>query len=262
MGQGHELVYSNDFATRRLIGFDGREDRLVGTLSRNPVGIDGWTRLAKSTDDYFLVGGENPALGFETVGSTAAYAAHDLGGLFKSGTMTASFDMHAPSAFADGGYAVVWFGGDRFHESNLTGDADFYKSAAFGVGLNNKITAYSGNGIGGGSFSDNGTAIPNHWYRFVVKSAIKSGKSDVAVFDMGTSQPTLATVTPAAASAVATFSAVPFRMAPSNIGGISCLAVVVKSVKPASTLAADDSRLLIDNIRVEHRRSGMAVGFR
>ena len=250
------LIYENTFAKRILYGC-GAEDRLCGTLARNPVGIDGWTRLGTATDAFFLVGGDNPAIGFEDVGTSAAYAVHDLGGSYHNGTMAVRFDMKSPSAWnSAGGYAYLWLGGGGFREGNLNGgDGNFLKwrccDAGIAAGSPGVFAAYSGNGAGGGTAQTAGTATGGHWYRFVVKAGLSgTGSSNVAVYDMGTAQPTMEAPTPSS-GAVATFTDLPFSRSMQDVGRVSCIGLQVKGVPAASPLRAADSRLLVDNVVVE-----------
>lgn len=265
-GGAASLVYYDTFTKRMACGYGGVEDKLVGTLNKaDYVGIDSWTRLSRSNDDIMLVGGVNQAIGFGAVATNASvFATHDIGGVYKNGKMTAQFDMCAPSIWASGSSgAYVWLGGDQFHEGNLNGGTySFMKWAACGAGLSGAaFAAYAGDGEGGGAFQTSGTATPGHWYRFVVVSDLNAATSDVAVFDMGTTQPTLAT-DPPTTEAVATFAAVPFRQAAANLGGVSCVGIQAEGVNVASPFRTDDYRLLIDNLCVSCKQRGMMIIFR
>ena len=246
-------LYQNFFSSRTCYFKDRMESRLVGTPA-NPASIDGWTRLSSTTDRILLVGGENPALGFGTVGSDgSAYAAHGLGGRLLGGTMTTRFDILAPSAWNQNGQAYVWLGGEKYRGVGLEEtDGAFYEWGAMGAGLRaGAFAAYSGNGSGGGDYLTHGTATAGHWYRFVVKADISgTGTGDVSVYDMGTAQPTLETPTPAS-GAVAAFSSLPFRRSAKASGGITCVAVQARGVRAANPLVETEHRLLVDNISVD-----------
>ncbi len=262
-GGAASLVYYDTFTKRMACDYGGVEDKLVGTLNKaDYVGIDSWTRLSRSNDDIMLVGGGNQAIGFGAVATDASvFATHDIGGVYKNGKMTAQFDMCAPSSWASGSSgAYVWLGGDQFHEGNLNGGIySFSKWVACGAGLSGAaFAAYEGDGEGGGAFQTSGTATPGHWYRFVVVSDLNAATSDVNVFDMGTTQPTLATDTPTT-GAVATFAAVPFRQAAANLGGVSCVGIQAKGVNVASPFKTDDYQLLIDNFCVCAQQRGMII---
>ncbi len=251
------LLYENYFSSRTCYFQDRREDRLVGTTA-NPLGIDGWKRLSTTTDRILLVGGDNPSLGFYTVGSGgSAYAAHLLGDHFRNGTVATRFDLLAPSAWDANGQLYVWLGGDRyFGGSTEDGDGTFYKWGAVGAGFNGgAFAAYAGDGMGGGDYRTDGTATPGHWYRFVVASETAgNGASEVSVYDMGTAHPALATPTPVS-GAVAAFSALPFRRSSKPLGGVSCVAVQARGVKAANPLDPAFYRLLVDNIAIEFNPS-------
>ncbi|MBQ3096768.1 MAG: hypothetical protein IJC66_01330, partial [Kiritimatiellae bacterium] len=272
------LVYSNNFTTRKLYAYDAQEDSLVGTLSKDPVGIDGWTRLYTAIDPFFLVGGENPALGFESVGGYSTYAVHDIGGVWTSGRLTTRFDMRAPSAWSqslNNSGTWIWLGGDLFREGNLHGGSSsadrFSKYAACGAGLSSGYSSaasstfavYRGDCAGGGTWDYSGTATSGNWYRFVVKTNLATGKSEVTVYDMGTAAPGLDTSIPTGENAVvATFTDIPFRQTKRSLGGVSCIGIQAKEVKAASPLSATDYRVLVDNFRISHQPFGTVVVFR
>lgn len=256
-GGTQSLVYYDTFSKRMVCGHGEFEDKLVGTLTKNPVGIDAWTRLSRTTGDIVLVGGANQAMGFGAIATNEpAFATHDLGRLCKDGTMTTFFDMRAPSAWVGGnGGAYVWLGGDQFHEGNLNGDRAYLKWSATGIGLTGMtFAAYAGNGNGGGAWRTSGTTTAGHWYRFVVKTDLAAGTGDVEVYDLGTTQPTLETATPSS-GAITTFAALPFRQSPRTLGGISCIGVEANGVSVASPFRQDDYRILLDNISVSYKSS-------
>jgi hypothetical protein len=268
-----ELVYKNDFNVRTIYGMETTETRLVKSLQRDPVGIDSWTRLYKTADGIMLVGGDNPALGFANYTLQASrFVTHDLGGLYTSGKVTAQFDMRAQTRWSETGGCYFWLGSDRFHEGNMYGgssNADYFgRWAACGAGLGSydrahpsavNFAAYQGDGMGGGSWQGAGTVTRGNWYRFVVKSYLTLGTSDVEVYDMGTEHPTLATATPA--TPVQTFANVPFLRNISSLGGVSCFGFQALN-QAASVFVPDERRTLIDNIRFSYAPNGMMILFR
>ena len=261
------LVYLNTFATRTVYCLSGPpyEERLIGTMKKDPVGIDGWTRLVRADTDVLIKDdGTNAALGFgHDARSYTTFAAHDIGGLYTSGRLTLSFDMHAPDLWAaNAGNVSVWLAGDTYHEGDLTGGDWGYKYwTACGVGFTNaSLVAWHGDSTGGGGWVAHGTATAGHWYRFVMKATLANNTSDVSVYDMGTVQPTLATPTPQAAP-VMEVAAVPFRRSNTDLGGISCLGIHQLGAK-GSILKEDQNILLIDNIRIDHSPAGCIVVFR
>lgn len=251
-------IYSNSFSTRSVIT---DESALVGAVRKNPVGMDGWTRLGRSEDEIKLVGLSNPALGFGVVGSDkSAWAAHDLGVVLNGGMIATRFDVCAP---AGDGCGYVWLGGDQLHEGNLSGRVyGFEKWAAMGAGISNgKFAVWSGDGSGGGSWIASETATAGHWYRFVVKSNLSVGKYDVEIYDMGMQQPVASVATPNTGS-VAGFTDVSFRRNITSGAGVSCIAVEGKGVQDeGNPLLPGYGRLLIDNICV-CRQLGFCIMFR
>ena len=235
---------------------------MVGTLESEPTGMDGWTRLGASEKNVLLASDGNAALVFGNGDETYATAAHDLGGEYRGGEMTAQADICAPTAWQSvGGCANVWFGGDQYHEGNLNGGEYHYeKMAAFGFGITNAtFAAFRGDRAGGGAWETSGATTAGHWYRFVVSS--ENRVSNVSVYDMGTEQPTLATATPE--TPVATFSNLPFRRS----GAVSCVGVSAMGVKNPTAWShllqgGTESRLKVDNIKFSHIPSGTTISIR
>lgn len=268
-----ELVYQNEFNIRRIYGMESTESRLVMSLQKDPVGIDGWTRLYKTADGIMHVGGDNPALGFAShTFQISRFVTHDLGGLYTSGKLTAQFDMRAQTRWSEKGLCYFWLGGDRFHEGNMYGGSSssdyFAKWAACGAGLASydgahpsvvNFAAYQGDGTGGGSWQGIGAVTPGNWYRFVVKANLTSSTSDVEVYDMGRDHPTLATATPAAP--VQTFGNMPFLRNTQSLGGVSCFGFQALS-QAASVFVPDERRALIDNIRFSYSPNGLMILFK
>lgn len=258
------LVYSNTFSERKVYLQDCREDRLVGTIKKNPEGMDGWTRLGRAGKDVLLVDdGSNAAIAFaDNNTENASWAVHDLGESFDRGKVTAKFDILAPSAWANAaGHAAVWLGGGQFREGNLSGGQyGFEKWAVCGAGISNSVfAAWSGDGAGGGAWATSGAATAGHWYRFVMKASLERGTSDVSVYDMGTEQPALSAALPAVA--VATFAAVPHRRSLSQASSVSCVGVEASGISNGSILKGD-ARLMVGNLRIEHKPSGFTLIFR
>ena len=263
-----ELVYSNFFNTRKI--FHHESSMNVGSIKSNPTGMDGWTRLGTSSGPFLISNAGEPlvnegtqSLMFGDGDETYATAVHDLGGVYKGGTMTAQADICAPTSWqAAGGCANIWFGNDQYHEGNLNrGAYNYEKMAAFGFGITNAtFAAFRGDRLGGGEWEMSGAATAGRWYRFAVTA--KGKMSDVSVYDMGAVQPTLATETPA--TPVATFSALPFRIAAGMPTGISCVGVSVMGVKNPTAWShllpgGTDVRLKVDNIRVTFSPDGLVI---
>ena len=257
------LVYSNTFSERKVYLQDCHEDRLIGTIKKNPERMDGWTRLGRADADVMLVDdGSNAAIAFEDNNTeNASWAVHDLGMSFDLGKVTAKFDILAPSAWANAaGHAAVWLGGGQFREGNLNGGQyGFEKWAVCGAGISNSVfAAWSGDGVGGGVWTTSGAATAGHWYRFVVKASLDRGTSDVSVYDMGTEQPALSAALPV--NAVATFAALSHRRSLSQARSVSCVGVEAYAVSNGSVLKGD-ARLMVGNLRIEHKPSGLTLIF-
>jgi len=255
------LVYSNTFSARKVYLQDCHYDRLVGTINKNPEGMDGWTRLGRASKDILLVDeGSNAAIAFaDNNTENASWAVHDLGMSFNLGKAMASFDLLAPSEWANAaGHAAVWLGGGQFREGNLSGGQyGFEKWAVCGAGISNSVfAAWSGDDSGGGAWTTSGAATAGHWYRFVMKASLERGTSDVSVYDMGTEQPALSAALPAVAAA--TFEALPHRRSLSQARSVSCIAVEAYGVSNGSVLKGD-ARLMVGNLRIEHKPSGFTV---
>jgi hypothetical protein len=266
-----KLIYENDFSSRKICYEDFRESSLIGTLARNPVGQDGWTRADKQTTKASLRNdGENTALAFGNTSGNPAYAVHDIGALYKSGEMTTQIDAKPPKYWVGSSRGTFfWLGGDRFHEGNRKSNEEFWRYAATFFGFrdavgrtaNNVYTnvsfcAYNGNGTGGGAYVNSSVAVdPTHWYRFVAKTSIRDGESEIAVYDLGTEHPTLATATPV--TPVETFTSIKFRRAPETINGLSSLCLLAQGT--ADNTLDKTVGAFWDNIRIEHQKDAFMI---
>ena len=240
-GTDETLLYENYFSSRTIYSQDMRVAPLVGTLQQNPEGQDGWTRLDVQTGAIVVSGGANPSLEFGRGTAFNDFAVHDLGQTLRSGVAVVQADIRPPKSWlGSSGSVYVRLGGDAHLMGNLKdNDANYLKNIAVGFGFkqsgdgmsgnlytNSTIVAYRGDCAGGGAMEPaaSGYAVDStHWYRFVARSEIGNSQYDLAVYDMGEEQPTLATKAPAAP--IATFTALPFRRAISDLGGVSCISV-------------------------------------
>ncbi len=255
------LLYENYFSSRTYYNQNRRIGKLAGTIRLNPVGQDGWSRLNTSSQDVFVTDGANPALSFGH-DAKEAYAVHDLGQNVKSGVLTAQADIRPPKGWLDvNGGVYVLLGGDAHASGSLRGDDTYFlRNIAVGFGFmrttgetfggiytNSTIVAYRGDLAGGGAMESAAAAVDStHWYRFVTRSELSKSTYDMAVYDMGAAQPTLATATPD--TPVATFAALPFCRAKRDLGGVSC--VSVNGNQTIWSTADESLQPMIDNIRV------------
>ena len=264
------LLYENYFSARTYYHQDKRVAKLAGTMLLNPEGQDGWTRLNSEGADVFVTDADNPAVAFARY-SSDSFVAHDIGRNVKTGTLTVQADMRPPKGWQfNGGSVYLRLAGDAHIQSSIRNDDTYFlKNIATGFGFrnvgtgkkdniytNSTIAAYRGDLAGGGAFENEACVVdPTHWYRFVATARVAESKYDVAVYDMGATQPTLATATPA--SPVATFSKLPFRRSRRDLGGISCYGLSVNRTLYSSV--DDTLGPLVDNVRITHEQGGFTV---
>ena len=270
-------LYENFFSTRTIYSQDKRVAQIAGTLRKDPEGQDGWVHLATSSTPTFVTDDENPSLVFDRAanGTSSDFAAHDLGQTLRGGMVTAQVDIRPPRGWLQGsaaGSVYVRLGGDAHLMGNIRdNDANYLNNIACGFGFknvgngasgnlytNSTIFAYRGDLNGGGEMVQSETehtVDSSHWYRFVVKTEVRKNQYDLSVYDMGATQPTLATATPAVP--VATFTALPFRRTARDLGGISCISV--STCNNPNSAYDDTLSARVDNLRVEHTPFGFRM---
>lgn len=267
------LLYENYFSSRTYYHQDKRVAKLAGTMLLNPEGQDGWTRLNSEGADVFATDAANPAVAFARY-SSDSFVAHDIGRNVRTGTLTVQADMRPPKGWqGEGGSVYLRLAGDAHIQSSIrTNDTYFLQNIATGFGFrnvgtgkkdniytNSTIAAYRGDLNAGGAFENAACVVdPTHWYRFVATARVYDSEYDVAVYDMGATQPTLATATPA--SPVATFSKLPFRRSRRDLGGISCYGLSVNRTLYSSV--DDTLGPLVDNVRITYTRRGFIAVIR
>ena len=268
------LLYENYFSSRTIYSPDTRVAPLIGTIGLNSEGQDGWTRVYNTAKGAFVDWADNnPSLTFEH-NANETYAVQDIGQTVKSGTLVAQADIRPPKGWlASGASTYVRLCGDAFRQGNLrTGDSYFLNNIAMGFGFknansgksfnlytNSTIVAYRGNLNAGGAMESAEVDVDTtHWYRFVATSTVTKNQYDVSVYDMGATHPTLATATPA--EPVATFSALPFRRAKADLGGISCISI--SGHKNMPSIYDQSLQPMIDNIRISHTMFGTRISIK
>lgn len=268
------LLYENYFTSRTIYAQDTRVAPLIGTLSLNPVGQDGWTHLYVNDPPLFIDWADgNPALAFPRY-KFELYGAQDLGQTVKTGTLVAQADMRPPKGWLqNSGSAYLRLGGDAFIQGSLLDDDTYFlKNLATSFGFknmntgkdgnlytNSTIVAYRGDHAGGGAMEAAAVAVDTtHWYRFVATADMAKSQCNVDVYDMGATHPTLADTTPE--TPVATFSELPFRKTRSALGGISC--VGASSDKTAQNLYDPSLAPMIDNLRLSLAESAFMITIR
>lgn len=236
-GTQETLVYKNSFSERTVWA-------KAAVLTGGDAPTDSWRMLRTDLSGAFALG-DNPALAFDGGDNSSGQAGHPLGTTLTSGEVVAQADIRAPRGWtANGGSSYVRIGGD----GHLAAQDGYLTQVAAAFGLrcmadaraatwsgslctNSAIVAWNENAPGGAAFSAAPCAVtPGHWYRFVATARMWESLCDIAVYDMGDVQPTLATSTPA--SPVATFSALPFRTPKAALGGISCISASATTVRP------------------------------
>lgn len=275
-GSSTNILYENYFTSRTIYARDTRVAPLVGTMRLFPEGQDGWKRPNLTEKGIFVDWADgNPALTFERDGYES-FAVQDIGQNVRTGVMTAQADIRPPKGWlAQNAYTYVRLGGDGHMATRSLDPADdsyFLSNIAAGFGFKNvkttksgnlwtdsTIVAYRGDRAGGGEMvSASATVDPTHWYRFVATANMANSQYDLSVYDMGATHPTLATTTPD--TPVATFSALPFRRAKRDLGGVSCLSV--SAHKPPQSVLDASLQPMIDNIRVSAQQSAFVMVIR
>lgn len=268
------LLYENDFTTRTIYSQDTRVAQLVGKLRLDPEGQDSWTRAYSSESGVFVDWADNnPALTFVRDGSET-WAVQDIGQTVKNGILLAQADIKPPKGWLEnGGSTYVRLGGDKLRQSPLRRDDNYFlNNIAMGFGFkntspkekgkidnlytNSTIAAFRGDLNAGGAMENAEFDVDTtHWYRFVATTVVPRNQYDVAVYDMGTEHPTLATPTPE--TPVVTYTELPFRRTKAVLGGISCIAV--SGHKAAQSMCDQSLEPLVDNLRVSHTAFGSRI---
>ena len=265
------LLYRNSFQNRIVCPHGKKMGTVAGTTRSNPEGQDHWKAISAGTKCANVMDGEDPALSFS--GGSTGCAVHELGQTINTGTLVAQVDMRPPCGWrSNDGSIYLRLGDDMHYEGGIVSNLNYLNWVAAGFGFKNlgnaqdanmanaytnvTFVAMQGNGTGGGSMVSSGfVADPSHWYRFVAKAQMRASKYDVALYDMGTEHPTLATATPAVP--VATISDLPFRYVNDTLGGVSCV-----SVSTTNTYWTElDTRLnpYVDNILVTSKPAGVTI---
>ena len=270
-----KLIYDNDF-TRRIRYFDAviHSKPLVAADSFNvDDGVDHWIRRQWGTGEMSLFDGGNPCIKADCPQSYS-YLVQSLGYRYRKGIVHASVDVRPPKfwTWAEGG-AFVNFGDDLYLQGNGTskGSAEFGKHSLIKVGFspNSKsidggivsdVRIYYVNGNGDGTATGvklTGVTVDRtHWYRFAATANMDTERWSLKVYDMGATQPTVAT---ANGTLVAEAADLGFRNTP--VGGISSVGLATFGV--SSQLdglgTADPGPVFYDNIKVEKEPPGVLI---
>ena len=273
-----KLIYDNDF-TRRIRFFDAGipSAPLVAADSFNvDDGFDHWIRRQWGTGAMSVVGVGNQCVKADCPQSYS-YLLQSLGCRYRRGIVNASVDIRPPQfwTWAVGG-AYVFFGDDIFLQGNGTnkGSAEFGKHALMGVGfapnstttdggIVSDVRLYYANGNGNGTSTGvkltSVTVDRTHWYRFATTADVEANCWSLKVYDMGASQPTLATANGTLVAQVANLG---FRNVP--VGGISSVEFATFGVSASleGLGTADPGPVFYDNVKVWKTPTAMTITVR
>ena len=280
------LVYSNDFDTRRRIMSDSvrASGRLAYQYDRDD-GPDHWIRRNGTGDAFlgadatvrndganqFLSLGRESGDGYRTLYTTS------IGQSVSSGTVTIKADIRPPQYWF--GYkngSVVLSLGNKLMEQSAVKDMAAGRLLRFGF----RDSTASGNGgryedirpfaMGSGTGAATGTSngpysymgdsvngAAQKWYRFVIKVNLDARTFDAAVYDMGTAHPTPESPRGALVGSMAGLS----LMNPLD-DGLSSLDVMCYAVTSTfGETGVDPLHALVDNI-VIYRPRGLVMTLR
>ena len=276
---GWNLVFQNTFSTTTRT-FKRKKLNLLKTryIDRPEYGEDSWTAAPTYVGAACIAGTNNPSL---YAGDDIFSVVHPIGRIIKHGKMYAQYDMRIPVFWTSRmNYFWLQFGNGaiasastwksnawRFqnHRTIRTG-MQVGKSGKHamvdettGVPNRTAIIYQDGTGAGGdGSLKAKHVdgAYVGHWIRVKIEADMDAKKWNWAAYDMGTTQPTLATVdgTPLDSYADLKFN---FNEPISHIhiiGGRAPSYMPWRADAPGA--------LLVDNIRICHQRNGTTVVIR
>lgn len=84
---------------------------------------------------------------------------------------------------------------------------------------------------------------------------MKSGESDIAIYDLGAEHPTLETATPV--TPVETFTGIKFRRAPQSVKGVSSFCILGQGT--VDHFLDKTTGTFWDNIRIDHTPHGVTI---
>jgi len=276
------VIYANDFKSRisanpidigtYLLPY--HTGRLVNIDATSPyndqTGIqDGWVKGKNNGAAHILIknDGGNPFVSLcHTNYGQFGYALQPIVNSLTGGVVRFSADMRPPRQ---------WSGSTRCMLAYIGPDAFFtyaaqefynYPCCVFGIASSNalsdtdfKFRAFQGNGAGGGTVVYGTAEVDTtHWYRFIAEMDLSDSSYTLKVYDLGTAQPTLATLaqgTPAEA-----FGGTAFRfqrdLSPA-LGGITTLGLSAHGPRGGNDGAEDiDLTARFDNIAIAVKPDG------
>lgn len=266
-------LYRNDFSTRVRHGARTTPEAKLLNAEINRAGLDGWMRRGKYMGDWRVrdIDGDK-CLALEEEARTV-HAVHTLGKPVTRGRMTFRVDLRPPSRCTGQTAQIARFyiGGDEYAQGEIgTYNSDFrtFVNAAVGYfGFSRKdgaspnefgyysqyeIVAYDAAGTHTGA-TISGDARGN-WYRFVATLDVDAHTWRVDVYNQGTSHPA-----PDAANGtlVQSFADLAFKVV--DPSGVTAFGLSGGASGGTQPLEADTKSLLVDNIVVEKRPSGLLL---
>lgn len=257
-------IYSNDFNTRTSVGeiggstsFSYATGNLVGSQDVGDPTLtqDSWIRRNTGTAPIVVYDDAgNQCVRFPN-STNYGYALQPIGYSVDNGHLYVSVDMRPPSAWVGSVRAMVAvLGDDEFYQGSTTSGDEYWRQTAGWFGFKSKnatngdvsFCAYDGLDSGNKSDVFGTTAVAtSHWYRFVADLDLATSTYSVNIYDLGTTHPTLSTLTPA--TPVETLSDLGFRMnmgmASGALNGITTFGLT--AFGPGGTTGA-----LYDNVSV------------
>ena len=209
-------IYRNLFTTRTYTNITGaaRYAPLIGPIDMLGGGQDDWVRRNNGvmSADLSAAGG-NPHLRFSHAGNDHTYSMQPLGTDITRNILSAQFDIRPPAYWTWSYHsAALYLGDDRFWQGNRNATLGFnkYYALSFGFGSTNEwadgwgvypnVSILASDGDGNGAVSNLYAAasiIKTNWYRFQAEISPAANTYSLKVFNMGSTQPTLETPTPA-----------------------------------------------------------------
>ena len=273
---GWDLVFQNDFSTTKRT-FKRKKLNLLTTryIDRPEYGEDGWAAAPTYAGASCIAGTNNPSL---YAGDDIFSVVHPIGRIIKHGKMYAQYDMRIPVfwtsrmdyfwlQFGNGAIASAstWKSNAwRFqnHRTIRTGmqvgksGKNAMVDETTGVPNRTAIIYQDGTGTGGdGTLKAkhiDGTYV-GHWIRVKVEADMNAKTWNWASYDMGTTQPTLAT---ADGTLLDSYDNLKFNFN-EPISHIHIIGGRAPSYMPWRADAP--GALLVDNIRISHQKDGMTV---
>lgn len=243
--------------------------------TNGPVGQDGWTRRYFGAAKVRVSANPDPTnpnvcfwhdTGLE---GSSAYAVQRLGNRLTNSTARFSVDMRPPNLWylmTNKGMFVnvgddAYYNGEMYDPDPTNNGFLHHYATRFGFNgtASNEIKFVIFNGDkANGAAQVYGAAATTNWYRFVADLDLTNGTVALNIYDMGPSQPTMATSTPG--TPVQTFASNFRRIVGTGsanlVGGITSFGLTAFGVRGGWDGGNIQETALFDNVRVEARPTG------